>query len=156
MLDQLKIILESLRKEVNQNLKTIKTNRSAIELLKSNNNSSNETKTQIETLYNTNKTLLLVNDANLKLQNGINQFIVNYKQVLNSNKVEMKVPVPKRNGKIDFFQLTVKGEIPFNEYHPKFADENFVQKLLDFYINLEDYEECSRIQQLKGMKQNAS
>jgi hypothetical protein len=156
MIQQLKIILESLRNEVNRNLKTIKANRATIELLRSNNDSSNEINQRIETLYNTNKTLLLVNDANLKLQNGINQFIESNQQVLNSIKTEMKVPVPKKNGKIDFFKLTVNGEIPFNEYHPKFNDESFVQKLLDFYINQEDYEECSRIQQLKTMKQNAT
>ena len=154
MIEQLKSILEDLRKEVNQNLKTIKRNREAIELLKIANESI-EIKNQIDNLYKTNKTLLIVNDANLKLQNGINQFISSQHSNLNAKKSDMKVPVPKKGGKIDFFKLTVDGEIPFNEYHPKFNDEMFVQELLDYYIKIEDYEECSKIQKVKSMKQDA-
>lgn len=153
MKDQLKIVLESLRKEVKKNLQSINQNRQTIGLLKESESQGNETKIQVEALYSANKTLLLLNDANLKLQNAINHFISNHQNVLNSNKDKMKIPVPKRDGKIDFFQLTVNGEIPFNEYHPKFNDEKFIQQLLDYYIKNEEYEECSNIQRLKNHKQ---
>jgi hypothetical protein len=155
MIEHLKSILENLRKEVKENLKTINQNRQTIDLLKSSISETDELKPQIETLYDTNKTLLLVNDANLKLQNGIVQFITSQQKVINSNKTVMKVPVPKKDGKIDFFKLTVDGEIPFNEFHPKFNDEKFIQKLIEYYIHTEEYEECGRIQKIKSLKQNA-
>jgi hypothetical protein len=153
MIDELKVILEALREEVKQNLNTINRNKEAIKLLKEASNDTEELRLQIKTLYNTNKTLILVNDANLKLQYGINQFIANQQEVINSNTASMKIQLPKKNGKIDFFKLTVNGEIPFNEYHPKFNDEKFIQQLLDYYIKNEEYEECSNIQRLKNQTQ---
>lgn len=155
MIDHLKSILENLRKEVKHNLETINKNRHSIDILRQKNNLGKEIKFQIDTLYKTNKNLLLINDANLKLQNGINQFLTNQQKVLNPNKTLMKIKVPKKDGKIDFFKLTVNGEIPFNEYHPKFNDEKFVENLLNFHIQNEDYEECGRIQKIKSLKQDA-
>lgn len=49
----------------------------------------------------------------------------------------------------DLFSLTVQGLLPFNHSHPKFSDENFYNKLMNFHISREEYEICSVLQKVK-------
>ncbi|MFP4620231.1 MAG: hypothetical protein ACLFM7_02900 [Bacteroidales bacterium] len=42
-------------------------------------------------------------------------------------------------------ELTISGEIPFNEDHPFYHDEKFFNDLLNYYQKREDYETCNSL-----------
>ncbi len=44
-----------------------------------------------------------------------------------------------------YFDLTVKAEIDFNEDHPYYRNIKFVKKLIDSYIEVEEYEKCAEL-----------
>ena len=49
----------------------------------------------------------------------------------------------------EIFALTIKGIIPFNEQHSEFNNRSFIEKLIVYYENEEDYERCQELKKLK-------
>jgi hypothetical protein len=45
-------------------------------------------------------------------------------------------------------ELTQNKEIDFDENHPYYNNVKFIKDLMDYYISLEEYEECSNLQRL--------
>jgi hypothetical protein len=43
------------------------------------------------------------------------------------------------------FDMTIQGELPFDQHHPMFNDKKFFNKLLDHYTSIEAYEKCSEL-----------
>jgi len=46
------------------------------------------------------------------------------------------------------FDLTKNKEIAFNEKHPYINNIKFIKDLIDYYIEIEEYEECAKLQSL--------
>jgi hypothetical protein len=95
-----------------------------------------------------NKTLLAENKDFLELQLKIVAFVNKYyKSEL------MNIPVSnfleRHPEKIDYYSETIQGKIKFDEYHPYYFDSNFIDKLIEFYLSAEDYNECNRLKQIK-------
>jgi hypothetical protein len=44
-----------------------------------------------------------------------------------------------------YFDLTISNEIDFNEDHPYYRDIKFIKKLIDSYIETEEYEKCAEL-----------
>jgi len=47
-----------------------------------------------------------------------------------------------------YFDLTIKKEIDFNEDHPYYRDIKFIKKLIDNYVEVEEYEKCAELMKL--------
>lgn len=43
------------------------------------------------------------------------------------------------------FDMTIQGELPFDQYHPMFNDKKFFDKLIDHYTSIEAYEKCGEL-----------
>jgi hypothetical protein len=43
------------------------------------------------------------------------------------------------------FNMTIQGELPFDQYHPMFNDRKFFDKLIDHYTSIEAYEKCGEL-----------
>ncbi|NVO11558.1 MAG: hypothetical protein HXX16_16465 [Bacteroidales bacterium] len=73
---------------------------------------------------------------------------------LNVNKFQeynFSINDVKNNDDLVFFQ-TISGELIFESSHPKFDDENFFLRLVNYYKELEYYEMCSFLNKIKGRK----
>ena len=44
-----------------------------------------------------------------------------------------------------YFDLTIENEIDFNEEHPYYRDIKFIKRLIDNYIEVEEYEKCAEL-----------
>jgi len=44
-----------------------------------------------------------------------------------------------------YFDLTFSNEISFDEEHPYYRDIKFIKKLIDSYIEVEEYEKCAEL-----------
>jgi len=47
------------------------------------------------------------------------------------------------------FNLTVNGELTFDQFHPMFGDKNFFNRLMDYNIATEAYEKCGELIEVK-------
>jgi hypothetical protein len=52
----------------------------------------------------------------------------------------------------DLLLATIRGEIVYDSHHPRFDDLDFFNGLLDSYIKEENYEMCSYLMKVKGLK----
>ena len=110
--------------------------------------------------FNYNKRLLLENTDSIKLQKELNSYLENYLKnseiIIKSNKTvkssfqEDGTKDEIRNiNKEDYFDLTINGAIEFNNQHPYFKDETFLNDLLEYFTETEEYEKCSSLISLK-------
>ena len=44
-----------------------------------------------------------------------------------------------------YFDLTISNEISFDEEHPYYRNIKFIKKLIDSYIEVEEYEKCAEL-----------
>jgi len=140
--------IQVLKEKVNHNLEIIKENQQVIkEILKE--PFSDDRSRRLKERYDMNKTLLMENNDFINVQLTLINFIDKYKNsvvmagVLRSKAMHASCPA-------DYFQATVNGEIPFNNEHPLFEDEDFFNKLMNYYQEKEDYEMCGRLIKTKN------
>lgn len=87
---------------------------------------------------NSNKELLAYNNKLLVLYNYISDFITTR---ISNNLIS----------NIDYFDLTVKGNIDYNEKHPLFNDNKFFKKLLEYHKSKENYDYCHYLKNIKNV-----
>ena len=138
-----------LKDKVNNNLEIIKENQQVIkEILKE--PFSDDRSRRLKERYDMNKTLLMENNDFINVQLTLINFIDKYK----NSVVLAEVSTVKRlliNQPADYFQATINGDIPFNNQHPLFNDDDFFSKLLSYYQNKEDYEMCGKLMKTKNI-----
>jgi hypothetical protein len=141
MKDILQKSIETLKEKVRANLLEIQGNQKEIRsLLKQ--PVSSERSTQLEERYALNKALLAENNDFINVQLTLSNFVEKYSNnEIFSDVLDMVKPVTES----EFFEQTVNGKMMFNESHPYFDDDNFFQKLLNYYQSVEDYENCGKL-----------
>jgi hypothetical protein len=166
----LRSTIESLRDEVTENLKIIRSNEKiARQIL--NQGLQNKEADKINALYEINRNLLNKNkeaiNIQLKMINFLNTYRVNVplnqsfntaNDSFSAKEIEEQLIIPANVSKTDldaigvseiteedYFNLTVEGKIVFNKNHPYFENEKFYQKLMAHYKASENYEMCARI-----------
>ncbi|SRR6056297_1748091 len=137
MINQLRSVVETLKERVNQNLEVIHKNEKKVRSLLEE-PVSGERSANLERLYEENKKMLKENHESIQLQLQINKFIESNRNLLKENKEEAKKDLTSQ----DYWNMTITGEIPFDENHPYFEDENFFNELIKYYTEIEDYETC--------------
>lgn len=133
MKDKLEDILSMLRKEYNQRQELISDNIRDIE----NSLVTRESINMSMDLDEINNELRKRNDVNIELQNVILKYL----------KENAKYPT-EFSGSMSYeecFQLTITGDMDYNPRNPFFFDYGFYVKLLEYFIEREDYEKCHLI-----------
>ncbi len=167
----LRSTIESLRDEVTENLKIIRSNEKIVRQIL-NQGLQNKEFEKINALYEVNRNLLNKNkeaiNIQLKMINFLNTYRVNVplnqspgvndEDAFTTRDLNEQFIVPSNVSKADldsigvseiteedYFNLTIEGKIVFNRSHPYFENENFYQKLMAHYTTTENYEMCARI-----------
>jgi hypothetical protein len=151
---QIQRIIEKLKRRVKENLEIINQNQSKIsELLKQ--PFSSERTYHIDKIYAVNKALLNENNDFINLQLTLLNFIEKYKSTMvmedDDDFVDFN-PIALLDDN-ELFELTVQGKLNYECGHPKFEDNDFFNRLLDYYATLEAYEKCNFLLGLKKKKQ---
>jgi hypothetical protein len=143
--------IDVLKKRVKNNLKAISANQKVIKELLGQPNSSNRT-TEFDRYYNANKTLLQENNDFINIQLTLINFLEKYKGTAVLDDTLPVVDIYSISDEVEVLDLTLKGVVAFNENHPRFNDESFINKLIAHYESLEQYEKCQELANLKGKK----
>lgn len=151
MREMIKRTIELLKEKVKSNLLEIQNNQKEIRsLLKQ--PVSAERSAELEEKYSINKILLAENNDFINVQLTLTNFLEKYNTSdIFENEQSASQPCQCTNEK-DCFELTINGVLPYNMQHPFFNDDNFFQKLLRYYQDIEDYENCSKLVKEKNQQ----
>ncbi|HEY4785252.1 MAG TPA: hypothetical protein VIH57_04355 [Bacteroidales bacterium] len=151
MREMIKKTIELLKEKVKSNLIEIQNNQREIRnLLKK--PVSAERSAELEEKYSLNKILLAENNDFINVQLTLTNFLEKYNASDIFENEQSSLSGYECTGEKDCFELTVNGVIPFDTHHPFFNDDNFFQKLLHYYQELEDYEKCSKLVKEKNQQ----
>jgi len=151
MKDMIKRTTELLKEKVKSNLFEIQNNQKEIRnLLKQ--TVSAERSAELEEKYSLNKILLAENNDFINVQLTLTNFLEKYNTSDIFETEQSTILSSKGTGDKDCFELTVNGIVPFDAQHPLFNDDNFFQKLLHYYQDMEDYENCSKLVKEKNQQ----
>jgi hypothetical protein len=140
--------IELLKRKVRENLEVINKNQTRLnEML--NQPFSSERTYMIEKNYSANKSLLAENNDLISLQLNLVSFLEKYKESFVKWE-EMNEPISELDmspflDDEELFELTIQGKLGFETGHPRFKDEAFFTKLLNYYASIEAYEKCNAI-----------
>jgi hypothetical protein len=141
----MKQVLDELKDKVLNNLNTVRANEKVIREALSMTDNSSKTRLLNEK-FEQNRGLLNQNLDYLEIQRRIVKLIDKFRPE-NAGDTESKQLLIEASQyvDIDFWALTLDGSIPFNELHPMVKNEDFYQKLIDYYVEREEYEKCADI-----------
>jgi len=115
---------------------------------------------KLKNRFNYNKRLLQENTDSIKLQKQLRTYLENY---LNNSEIFFEKSNPIKSldhknddkkdvdaiSKEDYFDLTINGAVEFDKQHPYFNDDTFLNDLLTYFTETEEYEKCSLLINLK-------
>jgi hypothetical protein len=149
MKDMVQKTIESLKERVRANLLEIQNNQKEIrELLKT--PVSQERTDKLEEHYALNRALLAENNDFINVQLTLSNFIEKYG---NTNIFDKNLDNNEPLTEDECFEMTVHGKMGYNSKHPYYKNENFFNRLLVHYQELEDYEKCSKLVNTRHKKQ---
>jgi hypothetical protein len=106
--------------------------------------------------FSYNRKLLQENTDSINLQKDLNAYLENYLQnseIIVENNKTTKSSLQEEDvqsiSKEDYFNLTINNVIEFDNQHPYFTDETFLNDLLNYFTETEEYEKCSLLVNLK-------
>lgn len=135
--------IDCLKAKIKNNLTVIQNNQKAIRhLLKE--PESEEKAAELEEKYALNKILLNENNDFINVQLTLTSFLEKYKEsdIVTGECVQLKI---NKINEEECFELTVNGRMTYNSKHPFYDNDQFFQRLLDYYQRIEDYENCSKL-----------
>lgn len=145
--------IEELKLKVRTNIEQINHNQEQIKRLVKLINSE-ESEKKYKTYHDQNKELLEQNNDLINVQLTLMNFLEKYKDTA---IVDEKIPVVDIYSITEIqevFTLTIKNIIPFDKSHPYYSDKGFINKLIVYYKNLEDYERCHQLYMLMEKIEN--
>lgn len=166
---QMKIMVNMLKERIKHNLQIIKKNEEEIRIILSQPVSNNRSEL-LKDLFDTNRVLLEENHDSLAIELQMINYMIKFKSVLKqqpnriqsssfiddsaSSQIENEASEAQveTHNEQDILSLTISGDLPFNSSHPMFNDVDFFDNLLDAYKQSENYEMCSQILKVKGMR----
>ncbi len=151
MIELIQKTITLLKLKVKSNLELINKNQVKIKEILKEPNSSKRT-TLFEEHYETNKSLLAQNNDFISIQLTLINFLEKYKDspILRDNPPVIEIESVKNEKEL--FDLTVAGAITFDKKHPEYNNESFFKKLLKHYQDIEAYEKCQALINLKKSK----
>lgn len=149
MRELLQKTIDQLKKRVKNNLKVINSNQKIIKDLLNQPNSP-ERAVEFEKYYAANKTLLQENNDYINIQLTLINFLEKYKGTAVLNDAMPVIDIYSISDESEVFDLTIKGIVAFNESHPRFNDGEFIDKMIQYFEKMEEYEKCSELLELKS------
>jgi len=165
MKDNLKQAVEFLKRRVQYNLQIIRHNEQMVRnILKE--PVSTERSEKLDEKLKMNKQIIQENQDSLKIQLSIIQFLDKYKQELKGYSYieNITYELQQAEGTLnertdeqeltreDYFHLTANKGIAFDRQHPYYSDREFLNDLMQHFIDVEDYEMCSKLNTVKSVK----
>lgn len=155
MFDVLKSNIDELKKRIQFNLDIISKNEKHIQKLL-NEPVSKERAKKLNERFEFNNRLLDENKDAIKLQKNIIDFMEKHKVemdntfyfITDSNEEDMLKESLTRD---DYFELTANKTLDFDQEHPYFFDQDFINELIAYFSEIEDYEMCAYV--IKSQKQ---
>lgn len=147
--------IDLLKKRVKDNLEVINSNQTQLNEMLGQPFSVERTY-QIEKNYASNKALLAENNDLISLQVNLVKFLEKYKDLISQweteseELTEMDLAVLMDDDEL--FELTIQGKLGYENGHPKFNDELFFNRLLEYYASIEAYEKCDAILTMRKKK----
>jgi hypothetical protein len=150
MFEVFKNNIDVLKKRVQFNLEIIAKNELRIkELLKE--PVSEERARKLNDRFDFNKKLLEENKDALKIQKSLIDFMEKHKIEMDdafhliTNNEDTSLSTDVDLEKEDYFDLTINGALDFDKQHPYYHDEMFIQDLMQYFTEVENYEMCSQL-----------
>ena len=148
MVDYISRTIDELKQKVKGNVELINKNQDAIkQMLK--HARAEEYAGQYDVYNSKNRELLSQNNDLINVQLTLVNFLDKYKDTAILKPEIPMVDIYSITDIQEVFALTIKGIVPFNEEHPHYNDLSFIEKLIVFYENKEDYEFCLELKKLK-------
>lgn len=152
MVEDLKKAVEVLKQRIRFNLDLIHKNEDKIKIILKEPVSKDRSR-RLDEHFRINKKMIKENNEALKLQKEIMRYV----ETFHNDIVEFPQPTMSSteinsfnagNTRIeikreDYLELTINKEIEFDSKHPYFNDPEFLNDLLEHYIDIEDYEMCA-------------
>ncbi|MFN8206221.1 MAG: hypothetical protein U0T82_02280 [Bacteroidales bacterium] len=173
MITNIETTITLLRERVTENLRQINESQALIRQILQEPLSEKRTK-RFEQQYGKNKTLLRENQDLISLQITLVNFLEKYRKVLKVHELSLGDSANiETTGTIDrsvstgthksetkgnaselvedardsMFDKTINGTIPWNRYHPMFYNQDFYNRLMEYYLSVENYEACAFLSQ---------
>lgn len=142
MKTMIKNTIETLREKVKENLMQIQNNQKEIRELLKQPVSSKRTEL-LETKYTINKSLLAENNDFINIQLTLTNFVEKYEKAgfLSEENNEK----PAFHNEDECFEHTINGYLMYDSSHPYYSNDQFFNRLIEYYKQLEDYEKCSQL-----------
>lgn len=146
MLSHIQKTIDSLNQKVKQNVAVIYENQEEMKRLKSR---SIDYKSQFDAYVRLNKELLIQNNEMINVQLTLINFIEKYRHTAIIQENLPVIDIYSISDEEELLELTVKNIIPFNHKHPNYRNEEFIDRLIMHYENIENYEVCSELKRWK-------
>ena len=176
MIEQLLETIELFKKHVQKNLDIIHKNESEVKkFLEQPVSESRSQKLKVK--FKENKLLLVENNDFIRLQLYTIQLINKYRKKLrdyneseqineesrsekfsiseSDSQITQQAPIKEESKtytREEIFELTISDYIQFDYLHPFIDDNDFFNKLMEYFIKIEDYEMCKRLKFIKKEK----
>ena len=143
MIELMKQTVEVLKTKVAVNLEEIRKNETRFRLIVAEGINKIHV-LELNSIIENNKGLLAENIDIINIQISILRFIEKYQYTLITQNVAQDfIELEENMESMDYFDLTIKGDLPYSPAHHLFNDDSFFGKLMSYYESKEDYEKCS-------------
>ncbi len=144
MLAHIQRMIEELKIRIKQNVEIINNNQEEIKSILRQSDSELQTK-QFDAYNQQNKKLLSQNNDLINVQLTLVNFLDKYKETAILKEGLQILDIYSITDEQEMLSLTTKGLIPFNNKHPHYRNARFIDMLITFYENEEDYEKCQEL-----------
>lgn len=149
-------LLKLLQEAVKKNADKIKLyNMKARMIIEGKTSPDNQTE-NIKSLSERMSMLTAENKRHIELHNNLLNFLNSLKSddesqvsfIDNHEDLNDCIAQPECENQDDCLEKTISGLIPFNSNHPLFNDKAFKDRLMQYYIDQEDYEKCDQLSRM--------
>ena len=88
--------------------------------------------------------------SNLIVNQADNRDSVKFPEHVNTNEEQEEVEGSTAESQNKILSLTIDGKLQYNSKHPMFGNDVFFNKLLNYYIQREEYEVCAQLVKVNG------
>jgi hypothetical protein len=134
--------VELLKNRISKNLEKVRINETMIKEAIAN-NQFKDLDIYIKELHAENRKILEENAEAIKIQLDIIQFINKYKNNWTVESIVTEINSLKDLSEEELFKYTIEDKIPYNRFHPKYGNEEFINRLMEHYLLNENYEMCN-------------
>ncbi|MBN2349926.1 MAG: hypothetical protein JXJ22_13860 [Bacteroidales bacterium] len=144
MLALIKNTISAIQERINNNKKIIEENK--IKISENLHNSAPiKTNNEYVKYYEMYKSLVAENADLIKVYDTLIEFYNSYKDTAVLNSDQPIIDIYSVTNEDEIFELTIKGLVKFNFHHPYYGNKKFINRLLNYYLENEEYEKCHEL-----------